>query len=84
MVTLGIDIGEGLRYAKGLKCLNATLFIRFGLMDRAVEVAGNLGICHIQEGLQEGDKKLDGVAFLTSSLEEQRPMSHKPLPTHGT
>ena len=73
VVTLGIDIEEGLRCAKkGLKCSNATPFVRFGLMHRAVEIAGNLGICRIQES-QEGDKKWEeGVAFLTSSLEDAK------------
>ncbi|KAL4078118.1 hypothetical protein V8B97DRAFT_2102188 [Scleroderma yunnanense] len=66
VVTLGLDIEEGLRCAKkGLKCPNTTPFIRFGLMHRAVEIAGNLGICRIQESRE-------GVAFLTSSLEDAK------------
>lgn len=73
VVTLGSNIEEGLRCAKkGLKCPNATPFVWFGLMHRAVEIAGNLGICRIQES-KEGDKKWEeGVAFLTSSLEDAK------------
>ncbi|KAF9226356.1 hypothetical protein BS17DRAFT_801007 [Gyrodon lividus] len=73
VMTLGLDVEEGLRCAKkGLKCKNATPFVRFELMHRAVEVAGNLGVCRIQES-RGGDKKWDeGVAFLTSALEDAK------------
>ncbi|KIJ14557.1 hypothetical protein PAXINDRAFT_163312 [Paxillus involutus ATCC 200175] len=73
VMTLGIDVEEGLRCAKkGLKCKNVTRFVRFGLMHRAVEIAGNLGVCRIQES-REGDRKWEeGIAFLTSAFEDAK------------
>ncbi|KAH7882394.1 hypothetical protein F5I97DRAFT_1816994 [Phlebopus sp. FC_14] len=73
VMTLGSDVEEGLRCAKkGLKCQDVTPFVRFGLMHRAVEIAGNLGVCRIQES-KGGDKKWEeGIAFLTSAWEDAK------------
>ncbi|KIJ63203.1 hypothetical protein HYDPIDRAFT_176220 [Hydnomerulius pinastri MD-312] len=73
VMTLGSDHNEGLRCAKkGLKCTNSTPFVRFGLMHRAVEIAGNLGVCRIQES-REGERKWEeGIAFMTSAWEDAK------------
>ncbi|KAG1741461.1 uncharacterized protein EDB91DRAFT_1130575 [Suillus paluster] len=73
VITLGKDHCEGLRSAKkGLKCPKMTPFVRFGLLHRAVELAGNLGVCRIQES-SPGDRKYDeGVAFLMSAMEDAK------------
>ncbi|KAH7922905.1 hypothetical protein BV22DRAFT_1106350 [Leucogyrophana mollusca] len=73
VMTLGKDLEEGLRSAKkGLKCKVITPFVRFGLMHRAVEIAGNLGVSRLQES-RAGDKKWEeGIAFLTSALDDAR------------
>ncbi|KAG2137433.1 uncharacterized protein EDB93DRAFT_766241 [Suillus bovinus] len=73
VITLGKDHYEGLRSAKkGLKCPKMTPFVRFGLLHRAVELAGNLGVCRIQES-SPGDRKYDeGVAFLMSAMEDAK------------
>lgn len=71
IMTLGSDLEEGLRYAKkGLKIKNATGFIHYVLLSRAVEIAGNLAICRIQESTV-GDHKWDeGQALLSSALDD--------------
>ncbi|KAG0707957.1 hypothetical protein DFH29DRAFT_979573 [Suillus ampliporus] len=73
VMTLGKDHCEGLRSAKkGLKCPKMTPFVRFGLLHHAVELAGNLGVCRIQESCP-GDRKYDeGVAFLMSTMEDAK------------
>jgi hypothetical protein len=73
VITLGRDFHEGLRSAKkGLKCPKITPFVRFGLLHRAVEIAGHLGLCRIQES-RPGDRKHDeGVAFLMSAVEDAK------------
>jgi hypothetical protein len=73
VITLGKDLCEGLRSAKkGLKCPKITPFVRFGLLHRAVEIAGHLGVCRIQES-RPGDRKYDeGVAFLTNAMEDAK------------
>ncbi|KAG1818258.1 hypothetical protein EV424DRAFT_1406289 [Suillus variegatus] len=71
--TLGKDRYEGLHSAKkGLKCPKTTHFVRFGLFHRAVELAGNLGVCRIQES-SPGDRKYDeGVPFQMSAMEDAK------------
>jgi hypothetical protein len=71
IMTLGSDLEEGLRYAKkGLKIKNATPFVHHMLLSRAVEIAGNLAICRIQESTI-GDRKWDeGLALLSSALDD--------------
>lgn len=73
VITLGLDLHEGLRSAKkGLKCPKMTPFVRFGLLHRAVEIAGHLGVCRIQES-RSGERKYDeGVAFLMSAMEDAK------------
>ncbi|KAG1893206.1 uncharacterized protein F5891DRAFT_986117 [Suillus fuscotomentosus] len=49
-----------------------TPFVRFGLLYRAVELTGNLGVCRIQES-SPGDRKYDeGVVFLMSAMEDAK------------
>ncbi|KAG1902296.1 uncharacterized protein F5891DRAFT_157954 [Suillus fuscotomentosus] len=71
--TLGQDRYEGWRFAmKGSKCPKMTPFVRFGLLYRAVELTGNLGVCRIQES-SPGDRKYDeGVVFLMSAMEDAK------------
>jgi len=72
-ITLTADAADGLRSAKkGLKCKNITPFVRFQMLWRATEHAGDMGICRLQES-SVGDKKWEeGVAFLTSALEDSK------------
>jgi hypothetical protein len=72
-ITLGKDGVAGLRAAKkGLKCKNTTPFVRFALLHRAVDHAGDMGICLLQAAVV-GDKKWEeGVAFLISALDDAK------------
>ncbi|KAJ7154762.1 hypothetical protein C8R46DRAFT_1005859 [Mycena filopes] len=73
-LSLAADTRDGLRAAKkGMKCANITPFLRFQMMQRAVEHAGEMGIYMVQEASTADDKKwLEGVAFLTSALEDAK------------
>ncbi|KAH7910685.1 hypothetical protein BJ138DRAFT_1180100 [Hygrophoropsis aurantiaca] len=73
VITLGKNLEDGLRSSKkGLKCKKITPFVRFGLMHRAVEIAGNLGVCRLQEA-STGDRKWEeGIAFLASAMEDAK------------
>ncbi|EGO29215.1 hypothetical protein SERLADRAFT_359379 [Serpula lacrymans var. lacrymans S7.9] len=73
IITLGTEIEEGLRFAKkGMKCKNITPFVRFAMMQRAVEIAGDLGVCRLLEA-QPGDQKWEeGIAFIVSSLDDAK------------
>jgi len=71
-VSLTADFDDGLRYSKkGMKCKNLTTFLRFQLMQRAINHAGDIGIRTLQSIPEAGDKKWEeGIAFLTSALED--------------
>ncbi|KAH7922908.1 hypothetical protein BV22DRAFT_1121170 [Leucogyrophana mollusca] len=73
VTTLGKNLEDGLRSAKkGLKCGVISPFIRVALMHRTVEIAGNLGVTRLQES-RVGDKKWEeGIAFLTSALDDAK------------
>ncbi|KAJ7255299.1 hypothetical protein C8J57DRAFT_1346013 [Mycena rebaudengoi] len=73
-LTLSSDPVLGLRAAKkGLKCKQISPFVRFQMMQRAVEHAGEMGIRILQETASTGDKKWEeGIAFLTSALEDSK------------
>ena len=73
-ITLSADNVQGLRAAKkGLKCKNITPFVRFQLMQRAVEHAGDMGIRLLQDSPRSGDHKWEeGIAFLMSALEDSK------------
>ncbi|KAF8067865.1 hypothetical protein FPV67DRAFT_1562105 [Lyophyllum atratum] len=73
-ITLSADHTEGLRAAKkGLKCKHITPFVRFQLMQRAVEHAGDMGIQILQESPVAGKGRWEeGIAFLMSALEDAR------------
>ncbi|KAJ7931223.1 hypothetical protein B0H13DRAFT_2247669 [Mycena leptocephala] len=74
LLTLASDPVVGLRAAKkGMKCANITPFLRFQMMQRAVEHAGEMGIQILQEASGADDKKwVEGIAFLTSALEDSK------------
>ncbi|KAK7059703.1 hypothetical protein R3P38DRAFT_2495642 [Favolaschia claudopus] len=74
VLTLASDPVVGLRAAKkGMKCANITPFVRFQMMQRAVEHAGEMGIQILQEASGSDDKKwAEGIAFLTSALEDAK------------
>jgi hypothetical protein len=73
-ITLSANHVDGLRAAKkGLKCKNITPFVRFQLMQRAVEHAGNMGIQILQDSPAVGKTKWEeGIAFLMSALEDAK------------
>lgn len=72
-ITLGANGNNGLRAAKkGLKCKTITSFVRCALLQRAVDHAGDMGIRMLQEAAA-GDKKWEeGVAFLSSAMEDAK------------
>ncbi|KAG5654548.1 hypothetical protein H0H81_000073 [Sphagnurus paluster] len=73
-ITLSANNTEGLRAAKkGLKCKHITPFVRFQLMQRAVEHAGNMGIQILQEAPVAGKARWEeGIAFLMSAVEDAK------------
>ncbi|PCH44867.1 hypothetical protein WOLCODRAFT_77377, partial [Wolfiporia cocos MD-104 SS10] len=72
-IALGGDSEQGLRSVKkGLKCKQVTPFVRYHMLWRAVEHAGNLGFTRLQEA-RVGDKDYtEGLAFLMSSYEDSK------------
>ncbi|KAJ7253706.1 hypothetical protein B0H12DRAFT_1116271 [Mycena haematopus] len=74
VLTLASDPVVGLRAAKqGMKCTNITPFVRFQMMQRAVEHAGEMGMQILQEASGVDDKKwIEGIAFLTSAMEDAK------------
>ncbi|KAJ7636952.1 hypothetical protein FB45DRAFT_977452 [Roridomyces roridus] len=72
-LSLASDPVVGLRASKkGMRCQNITPFVRFQLMQRAVQHAGEMGM-HILQEASSGDKKWEeGIAFLTSALEDSK------------
>lgn len=73
-ITLSADNVQGLRAAKqGMKCKTITPFVRFQMMQRAVEHAGDMGIKILQDTPDAGnDKWEEGIAFLMSALEDAK------------
>lgn len=73
-LTLSADNVQGLRAAKkGLKCKQTTPFIKYQMMQRAVEHAGDMGVKILQELPDVGDKKWEeGISFLMSALEDAK------------
>lgn len=67
------DTAEGLRASKkGLKCSQTTPFVRNFLLWRATEHAAMLGLAKLQT-CRAGDAEYsEGVAFLTSALEDAK------------
>ena len=74
VVTLSADGMQGLRYAKkGMKCKSTSPFVRFQMMQRAVEHAANEGICILQNSPHVGEPKWEeGIAYLTSAVEDAK------------
>ncbi|KAI0748734.1 hypothetical protein C8Q80DRAFT_1173343 [Daedaleopsis nitida] len=80
-LSLGVDTEEGLRAVKkGLKCPNATPFIRNQLLWRAVSHAGERGLQILQDA-REGDMdaRAEGSAFLMSAWEDTKTEDLKEL-----
>lgn len=74
VLTLSADHTNGLRAAKkGMKCLPASLtpFLRFQMMQRAVDHAGDLGLRILQDGVAEA-RWGEGLALMTSALEDAK------------
>ncbi|KAJ7598563.1 hypothetical protein C8J56DRAFT_741455, partial [Mycena floridula] len=72
-LSLTADRTAGLRAAKkGLKCTQTTPFIRFQLLQRAVEHAGDMGIMLIAESGDGTEKLEQGIAFLMSAFEDAK------------
>jgi hypothetical protein len=72
--TLLADNIQGLRAAKkGLKCKTITPFVKYQMMQRAVEHAGDMGVKLLQGVPDVGEKKWEeGIAFLTSAVEDAK------------
>jgi hypothetical protein len=68
------DPVKGLKAAKqGMKCSQLSPFVKYQLMQRAVDHAGNLGIEILQQMPEVGDAKwYEGIAFLHSALEDAK------------
>lgn len=73
-ITLSADNVNGLRAAKkGLKCKLITPFVKYQMMQRAVEHAGDMGVKMLQDLPDAGEKNWEeGIAFLTSAMEDAR------------
>ncbi|KXN92527.1 hypothetical protein AN958_05382 [Leucoagaricus sp. SymC.cos] len=73
-ISMAHDPVKGLKAAKqGLKCTQLTPFVKYQLMQRAVDHAGNLGIEILQQMPDVGDQKwYEGIAFLHSALEDAK------------
>lgn len=73
-LTLMADNVQGLKSAKkGLKCKQTSPFVKYQMMQRAVEQAGDMGLTTLQEMPEVGDPKWEeGVAFLMSALEDSK------------
>lgn len=65
---------HGLRAAKkGLKCKNTTNFVKYQLMQRAVEYSALLGIQMFQNMPRPGDQDwAEGITLLTSAFEDAK------------
>ncbi|KIK70282.1 hypothetical protein GYMLUDRAFT_34777 [Collybiopsis luxurians FD-317 M1] len=68
------DTTIGLRAAKkGLMCKITTPFVRFQLMQRAVQHAGEMGLRLLEDATSVDDQKWEeGVAFLTSAWRDSK------------
>lgn len=73
-ISLAAEPTNGLRAAKqGMKCKEITPFIKFQLMQRAVDHGAELGLTTLQGSPQPGDSKWQvGIALLTSALEDAK------------
>ncbi|KAF7980251.1 hypothetical protein HWV62_38985 [Athelia sp. TMB] len=72
-LTLQANGPDGLRAAKrGLKCTTTTPFVRCGLLQRAVDHAGDLGVTNLQNTSLGSKKWEEAVAFLSSAMEDAK------------
>ena len=73
-ITLAADSVQGLRAAKkGLKCKTTTPFVKYQLMQRAVQHAGDMGHRLLQEMPEAGERRWEeGIAFLMSALDDAK------------
>lgn len=81
-LTLSADNVQGLRAAKqGMKCKKITPFVKFQMMQRAVEHAGDMGIKILQDTPDAGNSKWEeGIAFLMSALEDAKTYTEQAPP----
>ncbi|KAI0088188.1 hypothetical protein BDY19DRAFT_1071816 [Irpex rosettiformis] len=79
------DVAEGLRASKkGLRCSRTSPFVRNFLLWRATDHAATLGLAKLQ-GCRAGDVEYsEGVAFLTSALEDAKAFVSEAPPDTGT
>ena len=73
-ITLSADPVQGLKAAKkGLKCKQITPFVKYQLMQRAVQHAAEIGIKILQEMPEAGEPKWEeGIAFFMSALDDAK------------
>ncbi|KAF9260549.1 hypothetical protein L218DRAFT_962365 [Marasmius fiardii PR-910] len=72
-ISLVADRTEGLKAAKkGIKCKQTSPFVKYQLMQRAVEHAGDLGIAMLNDAGHDEKKWEEGIALLMSSLEDSK------------
>ncbi|KAL0578120.1 hypothetical protein V5O48_003863 [Marasmius crinis-equi] len=72
-ISLVADRAEGLKAAKkGIKCKQTSPFVKFQLIQRAVEHAGDLGIAMLNDAGHEERKWEEGIALLMSSLDDSK------------
>ena len=72
-IAMGADHEQGLRAVKkGLKCKNATPFVRNYMLWRAVEHAGDMGVSVLQDAKAGESSHAEGVAFLMSAWEDAK------------
>lgn len=73
-ISMAHDPVKGLKASKqGMKCSQLSPFVKYQLMQCAVDHAGNLGIEILQQMPGVGDQKwYEGIAFLHSALEDAK------------
>ncbi|OSD02695.1 hypothetical protein PYCCODRAFT_1389936 [Trametes coccinea BRFM310] len=72
-ISMGADHQQGLRAVKkGLKCKSITPFVRYYLLWRAVEHAGDLGVTTLQSAKAGAGDEAEGIAFLMSAWEDAK------------
>jgi len=71
VVGLSANRADALRAAKkGLKATQVTPYLRFSLLWRAIESAGDMGVTKVAESTVGGQDFTEGIAFLVSALDD--------------
>lgn len=81
-LSLTADNIQGLRASKkGLKCKNMTPFVKYQLLQRAVDHAGDMGIKLMQTNPERGDRRWEeAIAFLMTALQDAKTYIHEAPP----